>query len=626
MASVIQQYAAGIVKKEIDQSNTIAAVGTSIGAMVVRAPQGTANRDITISDYPTYINTFGNPVFSGSNTGAASPRYGYGAYAAEEFLNESNELHVVRIVDSTDKYPMVRFTSTFSKTTDWTTSAATTYEGIAAAMTPSDPDTTTRIKVIDDGINAGDKLLVGALGPGVDAENIGVTLDTFNVDCDWLWNYDEYPTASALSSIMSSLTSGGYNDLATLSAAIYSATGETLTDIWPIASQVFKINVHTKNSTQTWSDINTKLDNSTLVLSDLVPVETFYGTIGFEKDGNNAQLRMKDKVNGVSKYIYIATGGSNLPYEVVATSTQIFKLAGGAISNKDGIADNSDLSNILSAWDFFVDREYTTVSILINPDWNISVKQKVNTIATNRMDCIAVGQSGTVTDITVDSVIAQEKYGYKNPSYIALYAGWDLKYDQANDRDLYVPKALYGAALFARVDRTGYTWNAPAGDPNGILTSKGQNKIFKFTDIGLLQKAGINTSRNLRSTGNTMWGQRTAQIKDSALNRINVRRLLIYIENTVEQTLFPFLFNIVNNDRQRLRVTTLIDNFLASVRSGGGITDSQTVCNDQNNTADIIDASQMVIDLFVVPSKPVEVIQINTRIMRTGVSFSETIL
>lgn len=627
MAQVIQgQYAAGIIRKEIDESNNLAVAGTSAGAIVVRASQGPVNREVIVADYPSYVNIFGGPVFSAGSATPEIPIYGYGAYAAEEFLKESNELHVVRIFDAADKYPSCRFLANFSTSSTWDGSNGITSEGVSGAMTPANPDTPSVIQALESSKVLGDYLRIGALGPGTVDHNIGVTIQTFTPSADWLLKYDDYPNFSAITPIINSaanysltsafntaLTSGGANPQYAVSA------------ILPVALQVIKINVYTKNSNQSWSDINTQITNGSLLISSLSPVETWYGTIGYQKDAKNNQLRLKEIVNGNSKYIYVVLGSGTMPTDVRPETTKIIPFAGGTISTGDGSSDG-DKANVIQGWEFFRSREYSTVNILINPSNITEVKQAVAGIAAQRMDCIAVGQSGNGDATTVDQVINQEAYGYSNPSYMALYAGWDLKYDQANDRNIFVPKALYGAALFARNDRTGNTWDAPAGDPNGILSSSGQNKIFSFSEIGLLQKAGINTSRFLRSTGHTMWGQRTAQIKDTALTRINVRRLLLYIENSVELTLFPFLFNIVNDDKERLRISTLINGFLDGLKAAGGVTDALCVCSDQNNTPDIIDAEQMVVDLFVTPAKPVEVIQLNTRITKTGVNFSEIIL
>ena len=89
MAQVIQAFTAGIYQREIDQSNTVAVAGTSVGAIVVRAPMGPANREVIVPDYPTFVDTFGGPVFSPQYQNGMIPLYGYGPYAAEIFLIRS---------------------------------------------------------------------------------------------------------------------------------------------------------------------------------------------------------------------------------------------------------------------------------------------------------------------------------------------------------------------------------------------------------------------------------------------------------------------------------------------------------------------------------------------------------
>lgn len=611
---------AGVYRKEKDASEIIRATSTSIGACVTRAPKGVCNREVVVTDYNDYVEKFGKPYY----LSADAPVYGYTNYMAERFLSESNELHVVRIVDANDKYPSAKFLSTFASSADWE-DASIDYSGVAAAQTPSNPDTEDTIKAIDDDLGLTDKMIVGALGPGTDGENIGFTIETFNVDCDWILRYDDFPTASAIGTILTSAVNGGYEDVSTFDSAFVSA-GTTRSNVLPIASKVFKINVYEKGDDETWADINADLAAGTITLSDLTPAETFYGTMSFQKDTSGNQLRIKNVVNGISKYIYIATNGNaTLPDEVKPTTTHIFKLDGGAVTQKNGSGDTD--SAAVTAWEFFESREYASVNILCNWDWNTTIKRKVADLAYSRMDCIATGQSGSKTDTSVSLVKQQEAYGYKNASYIGLYSGWDLVYDADNDRNVYIPKACYAPALFARVDRTRNTWSAPSGINNGTIDSLGQNKVFSFTEIGQLQDVGINTTRYMKTYGHVMWGQKTAQIKASALDRINVRRLLIFIENSVEQAMLPFCFDIFNDEKTRLRIESINNNFLNTLKSGdGGLeANSRAYCNSKNNTDDVINNNQLVLDLFVIPKKIVEVILINTIISKSGVTFNEVI-
>jgi uncharacterized protein len=611
---------AGVYVTEKDQSATITAVATNSGAEVVRAPKGITNREVIVSSYTDYVNKFGDTMFSASDV----PVFGYGAYAANAFLNESNELHVLRIVDTNDKYPMVKFEADFGYGDDWQSSAVD-YSGVAAILTPENPDTPTTIQALDNDLTT-EKMLIGAVGPGIDGEDFGITIETFNVSADWMLKYDDFPSEnSAWGEILMSASNGGYNTLSEMETAC-SAADTTLEKLLPVATKIFKINVYRKKSNQLWEDINASIVAETITIDDLSPIETYYGTIGYVKDASGNQLKITEVINGVSDNIHVVTGNSELDYDIVPEDTFIFPLAGGAITYKTGLGD-TDLSAVLSGWEFFREKEYASVRILINPDWNATVKQTVANIAATRMDCVAVGQSGKVTDNSVEKVALQEIYGYKNPSYMGLYAGWDLINDAPNNKKIYIPKAVFGPAIMARCDAQGNTWDAPSGTDRGVLPTLGQNKVFKFTEIGRLQDLGINTSRWFKAYGHVMWGQKTAQIKASALDRLQVRRLLIYVEATVEQLLLPFCFNIVNDDKSRTRISTQVNDFLGTILSGAnpGATAAEAVCDENNNPSIVVDASQMVLDMFIAPAKSVEAFEVNAIITKTGVSFTESV-
>ena len=359
------------------------------------------------------------------------------------------------------------------------------------------------------------------------------------------------------------------------------------------------------------------------------PAETFYGTIGNVLSNDGKQLNLAQAVNGVSKYVYVKVGsGASFSPEPIANFTSganilsasnILPLAGGTDETPSytrcGLG--SDAS---SAWDIFASREFLPgVNILINPDWDTTIKQKVARIAATRMDCIAVGQTGDPTDIKVADLLTSESYGYTNPSYMALYAGYDKLYDQYNDKFFYLPKAAFGAALMARVDRIANTWDAPAGTNRGIIPSFSQKAVYTDAQIGQLYDKNINTSKSIIGTGSVMWGQKTAQLKASALDRINVRRLLIYIENTIEPTLQDFLFEL-NTANTRSRITSLVSSFLNDVQGAGGLTGYSVICDSSNNTPDVIDNNQLFCDIYVQPSRAIEFITLRTVITRTGVS------
>jgi len=582
MPATLRKWSApGIRRYEIDQSEIISPTGTSIGGIVIRSKKGPIARPVLISNDQEFIETFGAPVFSSgtSISDTATPEMGYGSYASLEFLKESNALYVVRDYDTGDKFASVLYDTNGS-------TSATSAAGIDATADANQADKIDSIYALNQYSMTGKALLIGSIAPGEDGNNTAVTIQTFSSACDWFNSYDTY------------------------ASAVNPATDWTN---HPIAREVFKINVYRKADNESWS---------TLAFADYSasPVETFYGTRTAQLDSNKRQLLISEVVNGISKYIYVVPGTANFTSgcSLSAVPTAVTALSGGAFEYGTNIGSTD-------GWSYFTDREKVSVNILLCPDYTTSVKQHVGNIAAARQDCIAVVQTGQRTHNTVAQVLAAEAYGYDNPSYVATYAGWTQIYDSYNDKKVYVPNAIFGAKLMARTDRVANTWDAPAGTQRGIIGGLDQNVRFSFNQIGQLYDANINAVRNMRGTGDVMWGQKTCQLKKSALDRINVRRLLLYIENSIEPSLVDFLFQ-PNNESTRLRISNIVDSFLATVKAGGGLNAYSVVCDETNNTPIVIDNNTLKLDIYIQPTKTIENIELSVIITRTGVSFSEAIV
>jgi phage tail sheath protein FI len=136
-----------------------------------------------------------------------------------------------------------------------------------------------------------------------------------------------------------------------------------------------------------------------------------------------------------------------------------------------------------------------------------------------------------------------------------------------------------------------------------------------------LYDRNINTSTTQPGLGTYLLGQKTAQLKNTYLSRINVRRDLLFIENSIEPLLNAFLFEL-NNDRTRQRVTANVDSFLSDVQAAGGLIAKQVICDSSNNTADVINNNQMVVDVYVQPPTVVEFIHFRTIITKQGATFA----
>jgi hypothetical protein len=617
----------GVYRREIDLSEILVAQGISNGGIVVKAKKGPVNRPVLVTNDKEYIDTFGEPIYTSgyANTeiGKLTPDYGYGAYGALEFLKESTTLYVVRGFDSNDKYSNIEIRNA-STLLDFSADS----DGIVGnAWVKGDRlDAKDYISIIDEYVtnSASSNVVFGALGPGKDGDNIAITIEPFSLSADWKLTYDEYPDFSAVSAT-------------SLAAA-------DITRWYPIASKVAKVNVYTKSTAQTWDSLyrnNTDRTNKQLYIN---PVETFYGSLSEDlMDGNKNNLFIEKVINGNSKYIYVKKGngvgnfpaltGTDtnglIPYGTTSAGDEYVKFDGtftGTSATRlmvlSGGASPLTASDTVTGWNIFEDRENVNVQILVGLSNDTVVKQEMGRIAATRADCITTVQAGTLTDDTTTEVIGTEQYGYRTPSYVAIYGGYSKIYDQYNDKFVYLPNSILGAELFARVDNIANPWDAPAGINRAVLSVLDQRKIFVGDEIGKLYDRNINVPKFIRGTGHVMWGQKTAQLKASALDRINVRRNLLYIENNCETALLPFVFEN-NTAKTRLRVWSLIDEFLAGVQAGGGLTAYQVVCDETNNTSAIIDANRLEIAIYLQPSRTIEYIQLTTVITRTGISFEE---
>ena len=577
MADSIKKYSVpDVYRNEIDRGNFISPSGTSVGATVIRSKKGRIAYPYLMTNAQDLIDEFGAPVFTSgtSNSDTETPEMGYGMYAALSFLEESDQCYVIRDYGDGDKFASLVFDSEGS-------TSGTSADGIDAVADENVPDRIDSIYALNQYPMTDQTLLIGAIGPGEDGNNLAVTIQTFSSACDWFNSYDNYSSA---------------------------VDGPTDWENHPIAREVFKINVYKKSDNEDWS---------TLSFSDFSasPIETFYGSRTAMQDSNNKQLLISEVVNGISKYIYVKPGTVNFTSgcDLSAIPTDIEPLSGGAFVYGDNIGSTD-------GWNYYLDRETTSPSILICPDYSTDVKQYVGNIAASRMDCIAVVQTGKRSLNTFAQISSSESYGYKNPSYIATYAGWNYITDPYNNKKLYIPNAINGAKLMARVDRIANTWDAPAGTQYGLLGGD-QNVVFNKTQIGQLYNMNINCVRRFKTRGDVMWGQKTAQQKKSPLDRINVRRLLLFIENSIEPTLLDFLFQ-PNNESTRLRISNIIDSFMSTVQAGGGVEEYNVICDESNNTPLVIDNNQLKVHIALIPTKTVEFIEMNIIIDKTGGNLS----
>ena len=617
----------GVRRKEINLSdNLVPRVGNTVG-MVVRSYKGPIKRPVTITSESDYVSVFGAPVFTSGVKDVDStisgfgdvmvPDYGYGAYAAIEVLKETSSLIVVRGFATTDSYSNITMTyNTPTSSATYGVTSGTTAPLTATPYADGDMfDSPTFISTLETA-GTGKQLMVSHVAPSTYGNNVAITVEVPSISADWLYKYDGYPTTSAMTV-----------------PQIWDAPSAR-TQYFPIAEKMIKISVFVKPTGKAWDDLYTDSTDRTNGVLRIKPVEVFYGTTDSTlKDVENNSLFIASVVNGKSQFIYVNTNETS-PLPVLTTNTFYVTPYGYDSNNafyvkRDGLRElgsgvstaGTGLSGDESSWNIFNNRKEITVDLLVCPSWKTSMKQKVASIAANRLDCFAEVQSNPPSAVTVDQILANETYGYASSSYVGLNAGFSKVTDEYNRKEIWLPNAIKVAAIDLRTQRVGKPWTAPAGTERGVVTCLGQLKVYNDAELDRLYGNNINPISKENGYGFVVWGQRTAQLKKSALDRKNVRFNLLYIENNIEKALKQFIFEN-NTSQTRLRCFSIVDEFLGGVKAGGGLYDYSVVCDESNNPPSVIDANQMNLDIYVQPVRTAEIINFTTVVTRTGESLN----
>jgi phage tail sheath protein FI len=181
------------------------------------------------------------------------------------------------------------------------------------------------------------------------------------------------------------------------------------------------------------------------------------------------------------------------------------------------------------------------------------------------------------------------------------------------------------AGLCANTDSVADAWFSPAGYSRGQLL--GVTKIAfnpKKAERDSLYQARINPICSFPGQGTILFGDKTAQAKPSAFDRINVRRLFIVLEKAISTAAKYSLFEF-NDEFTRAQFRNMVEPFLREVKGRRGLTDFQVVCDETNNTGQVIDANEFVADIYIKPARSINYISLNFIATRTGVEFSEII-
>jgi phage tail sheath protein FI len=346
----------------------------------------------------------------------------------------------------------------------------------------------------------------------------------------------------------------------------------------------------------------------------------------------------KNYIHQNSKYVYWMShpsgwGSAGSSY----TSGRNFGLGTQPVTNvsfyggKDGNVPRE--ADYINAYNLFKNAEEVDVSIVLGASSTATRSiHIINNICEYRKDCIAVlspRQSDVVNNSGYAGSEAEDIISYRDSlpssSYAIMDSGWKYQYDKYNDLYRYVPLNGDVAGTMVRTDLERDPWWSPAGFNRGqiknvIRLAYSPNK----TDRDQLYKKGINPIVTFPGEGTILYGDKTLLAKPSAFDRINVRRLFIVLEKAIataaKYTLFEF-----NDAFTRAQFRSIVEPFLRDVQGRRGITDFRVVCDETNNTAEVIDRNEFVGDIYIKPARSINFIQLNFVAVRTGVDFSEVV-
>jgi hypothetical protein len=335
---------------------------------------------------------------------------------------------------------------------------------------------------------------------------------------------------------------------------------------------------------------------------------------------------------------YSNTAGQwNLPAQdktFSALGNVTYNLSGGRnYDSNNGFT--STLGDIVKAYRLFSNRDEIEVDYLImgpglGDKFQSQAKaQELISMANSRKDCMAVisPHRGDVVDISNSEEQTDKIIEFFSPlsssSYAVFDTGYKYTFDRFNNKFRYIPCNADIAGLMVRTNIESYPWFSPAGQQRGVLNNAiklayNPNKAQRDR----LYPLRINSIVNQPGIGALLFGDKTALGFASAFDRINVRRLFLTIEQSLESTAQAQLFEL-NDDITRANFVNIVEPYLRDVQAKRGLFDFRVICDETNNTPDVIDNNEFRADIFLKPTKSINYVTLTFVATRTGVSFEE---
>jgi hypothetical protein len=346
----------------------------------------------------------------------------------------------------------------------------------------------------------------------------------------------------------------------------------------------------------------------------------------------------KTAINDFSRWIWATNdrdGAASNTLSNVANSTNTTTYTRSFVRGTDGANESTvSMAALGSAYDLFADASTVDVSLILQGkaigtnDVQLA-NYLIDNIAEVRKDCVVFVSPAysDVVGINVENQQAQNivdfRNALRNTSYAFLDSGYKYQYDKYADVYRYIPLNGDMAGITARSDSVRDPWFSPAGFTRGQVKNLVKLAFSPSkSERDLLYKNDVNPVVTFPGQGTVLYGDKTLLGRTSAFDRINVRRLFIVLEKAIatasNSTLFEF-----NDEFTRSQFRNLVEPYLRDVQGRRGIVDFRVVCDETNNTAEVIDSNRFVGDIYIKPARSINFIQLNFVAVRSGVEFNE---
>lgn len=312
-------------------------------------------------------------------------------------------------------------------------------------------------------------------------------------------------------------------------------------------------------------------------------------------------------------------------------SASMLGLSGGVDSTLVGAQE------LVAGYALFENSEEVDVSLIFtgaaggDSEMVTVIQSAIDNIAETRKDCM-VFFSPKLSDVlnksqsdATTAVLATRNLVGRSSSYAVMDSGWKLQYDVYADKYRWIPLNADVAGLCARVDTTNDSWWSPAGYNRGqiknvVSLAFNPNK----TSRDQIYKVGVNPVVTFTTDGTILYGDRTLQGKNSAFSYIGTRRLFILLEKTIAGAAKYSLFEF-NDQYTRSAFNNMVEPKLRTVKGRRGMEDYRVVCDETNNTPEVIQQGQFVGSIFIKPQYSIQWVQLNFVAVRREVSFDEVV-